>query len=74
MNARDRYLKQATRGLWGKARWELRIELQGHINERVAEFRLGGLSQEESEHHALRELGAPEREFNRSLCEWSPYL
>jgi len=61
MNARDRYLKQATRGLWGKARWELRIELQGHINERVAEFRLGGLSHEESERHALRELGAPER-------------
>ncbi|WP_237724955.1 permease prefix domain 1-containing protein, partial [Deinococcus alpinitundrae] len=39
----------------------MRTELAGHLNERVAEFRLGGLSVEEAEQRTLRELGAPER-------------
>ncbi|AZI44081.1 hypothetical protein EHF33_14275 [Deinococcus psychrotolerans] len=61
MKQTERYLKAATRGLWGRGRHELRTELQGHINERVAEFRLGGLSAEEAERQTLRELGTPER-------------
>ena len=61
MKQTERYLRQATRGLWGKARRDLRTELQGHINERVQEFRLGGLSPEEAERQTLRELGTPER-------------
>jgi len=47
--------------LWGRARRELRTELTGHLNERVAEFRLAGLSVEEAERRTLRELGTPER-------------
>jgi len=61
MKATDRYLRAATQGLWGRARRELRIELTGHLNERVAEFRLAGLSVEEAEQRTLRELGTPER-------------
>jgi hypothetical protein len=61
MKPTERYLKQATRGLWGRARRELRAELSGHLNERVAELRLGHLNVEEAERQALRELGAPEQ-------------
>ena len=61
MNQSERYLRQATRGLWGKEKRALRTELQGHLHERSAEFRLGGLSAEEAERQTLRELGAPER-------------
>lgn len=61
MKQTERYLRAATRGLWGRARRDLRTELAGHLNERVAEFRLGGLSLEEAECRTLRELGTPER-------------
>ncbi len=59
MNQTEQYVKQATRGLWGKARRELRVELEGHIAERCQELRLAGLSAEEAERQTLRELGAP---------------
>ncbi|TSA82433.1 hypothetical protein FNU79_13740 [Deinococcus detaillensis] len=61
MKQTERYLRTATQGLWGRARRELRTELQGHINERMAEFRLGGLSSEDAERQTLRELGTPVR-------------
>jgi len=61
MKQTERYLRQATRGLWGRARRDLQTELQGHVNERIQEFRLGGMSAEEAERQALRELGTPER-------------
>ncbi|WP_293911720.1 permease prefix domain 1-containing protein [Deinococcus sp.] len=61
MKPTERYLKQATRGLWGRARRELRAELAGHLGERVAELRLGNLSADEAERQVLRELGAPEQ-------------
>ncbi|MFC4455101.1 permease prefix domain 1-containing protein [Deinococcus sonorensis] len=59
MKQTERYLKQATRGLWGQQRQALRAELHGHIQERIAEFRLGGLSVEDAERQTLRELGVP---------------
>jgi len=61
MKQTEQYLRQATQGLWGRARRDLRTELQGHVNERIQEFRLGGLSMEEAERLTLRELGTPER-------------
>ena len=61
MNHTERYLKAATRGLWGAKKRELCAELEGHINERIQEFRLGGLSAEEAERQTLRELGTPRR-------------
>ncbi len=59
MNATERYLRAATRGIWGRPRRELQAELRGHITARVQEFRLGGLSEQEAERQTLRELGAP---------------
>lgn len=59
MKQTERYVWQATRGLWGAARRELRAELKGHIAERCQEFRLAGLNEEEAERQTLRELGAP---------------
>ena len=61
MNQTERYVKSATRGLWGAKKCELRTELEGHINERIQEFRLGGLSAEEAERQTLRELGTPQK-------------
>lgn len=55
----ERYLRAATRGLWGQERRALQTELRGHISARVQEFRLGGLSEAEAERQTLRELGAP---------------
>ncbi|CAM3858066.1 permease prefix domain 1-containing protein [Deinococcus frigens] len=59
MKGTERYVRQATRGLWGRARRELQAELEGHIAERCQEFRLAGLNPQEAERQTLRELGAP---------------
>lgn len=59
MNDTERYLKAATKGLWGKQRRALRDELNGHIRVRIQEFRLAGLSEAEAERQTLRELGTP---------------
>lgn len=61
MRQTEQYVRQATRGLWGRARRELKTELEGHIAERCQDFRLAGLSAEEAERQTLRELGAPTR-------------
>lgn len=58
MTETERYLKAATRGLWGHDRRALRTELQGHINVRLQELRLAGLTATEAERQTLRELGA----------------
>lgn len=54
-----RYVRAATRGLWGRERQALRAELLGHVEQRVQELRMGGLDQREAERLTLRELGAP---------------
>ena len=56
----DRYLRQATRGLWGKKRLEVREELAAHLGERITAHRIGGLSEAEATERALAELGAPQ--------------
>jgi hypothetical protein len=60
MKPTEQYLRSATRGLWGRAKRELRQELQGHLQVRIQEWRLGGLTEAEAERQTLRELGAPE--------------
>ncbi|MVN88495.1 hypothetical protein GO986_17270 [Deinococcus sp. HMF7620] len=57
MTHTERYLRAATRGLWGKERRTLHTELKGHIEVRIQELRLAGLSEEDAEGQALRELG-----------------
>lgn len=59
MSEIERYLRRATRGLWGRERRALRAELLGHIQQWVRELRVGGLDQAEAERLTLRELGAP---------------
>lgn len=59
MTDTERYLRHATRGLWGRQRQALRAELAGHITQRVQEFQIAGLSRAEAERQTLRELGAP---------------
>ncbi len=59
MKQTEQYVRQATRGLWGRARHELKTELEGHITERCQEFRLSGLNADEAEGQTLRVLGAP---------------
>ena len=61
MNEIERYVRRASRGLWGKKRREVAAELRGHIESRVVEFRASGLGQAEAIRQTLRELGAPEQ-------------
>ena len=67
MNDTERYLKGATRGLWGKEKKALRTELQGHIRIRTTELMTAGLNQQEAERQTLRELGAPQ-EVSRGMA------
>ncbi len=57
--ATERYLRQATRGLAGAARADVRAELSSHIHERLQHHLLAGLQGEEAERRVLAELGAP---------------
>lgn len=61
MNEVERYVRRASRGLWGKKALEVRAELRGHIEGRVLEFQTVGLGQAEAVRQTLRELGAPEQ-------------
>ena len=55
----ETYLRQATRGLWGKKRLEVREELAAHLQERVMAHRIGGLGETDAVEKALSELGSP---------------
>lgn len=60
MNAEaERYLRRATRGLWGRRRREVREELAAHLGERVTAYRIAGLSEHDATDRALTELGSP---------------
>lgn len=53
------YLHGATRGLRRRERQAVTSELLGHIEARVQDFKLGGLSDAEALRQTLRELGEP---------------
>lgn len=55
----QRYLQQATRGLWGQQRREAQAELRGAIEDKIYRHRLLGLNETEAEGAALRDLGPP---------------
>lgn len=60
MNAEvERYLRRATRGLWGKRRLEVREELAAHLEGRVTAHRIAGLSEQGAVEKVLAELGSP---------------
>lgn len=58
-SASEHYLQQATRGLWGHKRREVREELEAHLHERVLAHRIAGLSETDAVERALSELGSP---------------
>ncbi len=59
MNEVEKYLKKATRGLWGSKKREVREELATHIEGRVNAHRIAGLDEETAVQRTLRELGKP---------------
>lgn len=56
----DRYLKRATRGLWGEKKRDAQTELRGAIEDKVYRHRLLGLNETEATTAALRDLGSPQ--------------
>ena len=58
MNQLQRYLKNATQGLRGKRKLEVREELESHVLERTHKHELSGLSREDAISKSLAELGS----------------
>ncbi len=59
-SASEHYLQQATRGLWGRKRREVREELEAHLHERALVHRIAGLSETDAVERAVLELGHPQ--------------
>jgi hypothetical protein len=55
----EAYLKQATRGIWGKRKQEAILELRGNIETRIWTLEHQGKTQSEALEMALQELGDP---------------
>ena len=66
MKALENYLNNATRGIWGKRKLEIREELTADILERTRRFELIGLSRETATVRAIQELGDA-RVVNRGM-------
>ena len=64
----ERYLKAATRGLWGKKKLEVREELEAHILERAHKHELLGLEHQKALSNAIQELGNA-RIINHKMTE-----
>ena len=56
----ERYLRRATRGLWGRKRREVREELEAHLSDRIMAYRIGGLAEADAVDRVLSELGSPQ--------------
>lgn len=59
MNEIDRYLKRATRGLWGQKKRDAQAELRGAIEDKMYRCRLLGLDETRSVASTLSDLGSP---------------
>jgi hypothetical protein len=57
MTPLEQYLNNATRGIWGKRKLEIREELHNDILDRSKKFELGGFSQDQAIEKAILELG-----------------
>ena len=55
----ERFLAQATRGLWGRDRRTVRQELESHVRHRAARYALEGLGDTEAIRKAIADLGEP---------------
>jgi hypothetical protein len=68
VNELERYLKNATQGLWGKRKLEVKEELEVHILERARKHELSGLTREDAISKTLEELGNA-RAINHKMAE-----
>jgi hypothetical protein len=68
MNQLEKYLNNATRGLFGKQKLEVREELEAHVLERVRKHELSGLPREAAILKTLEELGNA-RAINQKMTE-----
>ncbi|CAM3553854.1 permease prefix domain 1-containing protein [Deinococcus frigens] len=59
MTAIQRFLNQATRGLWGQKKRDSQAELIGAIEDKMCRYRLLGLNEVDAITAALRDLGSP---------------
>lgn len=59
MKATQRFLRQATQGLWGQKKRDAQTELRGAVEDKVYRYRLLGLDETEATAAALRDLGSP---------------
>ncbi|MBB6016673.1 hypothetical protein ACFP9V_16750 [Deinococcus radiopugnans] len=59
MSEIDRYLRRATRGVWGQKKRDAQTELRGAIDDKIYRARLLGLDEAQAEASALRDLGSP---------------
>jgi hypothetical protein len=62
----EKYLNNATRGIWSKNKLEIREELHNDLLERTRKHQLAGLSQEAATTRAIQELGDA-RVLNRGM-------
>jgi hypothetical protein len=67
-NQLEKYLKNATRGLWGKRKLEVREELESHILEKAHKHELLGLAREDAISKSMQELGNA-RVINHKMTE-----
>jgi hypothetical protein len=68
MNDLEKYLRMATRGLWGKRKLEVREELEAHVLERAHKHELLGLTREDAISKSMQELGNA-RVINQRMME-----
>ena len=62
----EKFLRQASRGLWGRERQTLRRELESHIRQRANRYEVAGSSEIEAINLAISDLGEA-REINSGM-------
>jgi hypothetical protein len=62
----EKFLRQASRGLWGRERQTVRRELESHIRQRANRYEVSGSSEIEAIKLAIADLGEP-REINSGM-------
>ena len=53
----EQYLKNATKGLYGKKKLEVKTEIEGNIREMALEYQIAGMSESEAISKAILEFG-----------------
>jgi hypothetical protein len=62
----EQFLRQASRGLWGRERQTVRRELESHIRHRAQRYEISGSSHNDAIKLAISDLGEP-REINSGM-------